>query len=95
MATIEVENATVTRLIEGYGFEVREDIQLKSGDTITKYFTVWNKSVKPQVGDVVRVQGDFSAKIDEYTGKDNVPKRKLSVSINNAEVMVETADAPF
>ena len=93
MATIELEAATVARLIPNYGFEVYEERKLQSGDLAKFYYTVWNKNVKVEVGDVVRVAGDFSAKIDEYTDKTNQPKTKVSVSINNAEVMLE--DAPF
>ena len=93
MATIELEAAKVSRLIPNYGFEVYEEITIKSGDVIKNYYTVWNKAAKVEVGDVVRVSGDFSAKVDSYTGKDNQPRNKVSVSINNAEVMLE--DAPF
>lgn len=95
MATIEIEAATVSRIIQGYGFEVYEERKLQSGDLAKFYYTVWNKTAKVEVGDVVRVAGDFSAKVDEYTGKDNKPKTKVSVSINNAEVMLEENEAPF
>lgn len=92
MATIEIENAKVSRLIPGYGFEVTET-RLVKGEEYKSYYTIWNKEVSVEVGDIVTVQGDFSAKVDSYTGKDNQPRNKVSVSVNNAEVM--TADAPF
>ena len=95
MATIEIENATVTRLIPNYGFEVAEEIQLRSGDTIKAYYTIWNKDFPAQVGDLVTVQGVYSAKIDEYTDKTNTLRTKISVSVNNAEVMSADANAPF
>jgi len=95
MATIELENVKVTRIIEGYGFEVQET-RLVKGEEYKSWFTIWNKEVKPQVGDVVTVQGQYSAKIDEYTDKTNTPRTKISVSVNNAEVMLsDGADAPF
>jgi hypothetical protein len=94
MATIEIENAKVVRIIEGYGFEVVES-RLVKGEEYKSYYTVWNKDVKVQVGDVVTVQGIYSAKIDTYTGKDNVPRNKVSVSVNNAEVMTSGEDLPF
>ena len=95
MATIEIENATVTRIIEGYGFEVQETTLVK-GEERKSWFTVWNKQVKVQVGDKVTVQGDYSAKVDSYTDKTNTPRTKVSVSVNNAEVMLaDQADAPF
>lgn len=94
MATIEVENASVVRIIEGYGFEVAETILIK-GEERKNYYTVWNKTAKVAVGDVVTVQGDYSAKVDSFTGRDNQPRNKVAVSINNAEVMTTTEDAPF
>lgn len=94
MATIEIENAKVVRVIPGYGFEVVES-RLVKGEEYKSYYTVWNKDVKVQVGDVVTVQGIYSAKIDTYTGKDNVPRNKVSVSVNNAEVMTSGEDLPF
>lgn len=95
MATISVDTATVVRLIPGYGFEIAEEIKIKSGDTIKVYYTVWDNKANVAVGDVLSVEGDYSAKLDEYTGADNVPKRKVSVSINNPAIMPATEDAPF
>ena len=94
MATIEIENAKVVRVIEGYGFEVVET-RLVKGEEYKSYFTVWNKEVKVEVGDLVTVQGQYSAKIESYTDKTNTPRTKIAVSVNNAEVMTESADAPF
>ena len=90
MATIEIENAKVTRIIEGYGFEVKETRMVK-GEEYGSWYTVWNKEVKPQVGDTVTVQGQYSLKVDEYEGK-----TRYQISVNNAEVMLaDGADAPF
>lgn len=94
MATIEIENAKVVRVIPNYGFEVVES-RLVKGEEYKSYYTVWNKSVKVAVGDVVTVSGVYSAKIDTYTGKDNQPRNKVSVSVNNAEVMTSKEDLPF
>lgn len=93
MAEITIENAKVVRIIDGYGFEVAETVLIK-GEERKSYFTVWNKSVKVNVGDVVTVTGDYSAKVDSYTDKTNTPRNKVSVSVNNAEVMTGE-DAPF
>lgn len=93
MATITIENAKVSRIIEGWGFEVTES-RLVKGEEYKSYYTVWNKDVKVQLGDIVTVEGDYSAKIDSYTDKTNQPATKLSVSVNNAEVLL-SEDAPF
>lgn len=92
MATINIENGKVSRLIPGYGFEVTE-IRTVKGEEYKSYYTVWNKDVKVEIGDIVTVEGDYSAKVDSYTDKTNTPRTKVSVSVNNAEVML--ADAPF
>ena len=92
MATINIENGKVSRIIEGYGFEVTE-IRTVKGEEYKSYYTVWNRDVKVEVGDIVTVEGDYSAKVDSYTDKTNTPRTKISVSVNNADVMI--ADAPF
>lgn len=92
MATINIENAKVVRVIDGYGFEIVES-RLVKGEEYKSYFTVWNKEVKVSIGDIVTVEGDYSAKVDSYTDKTNTPRTKVSVSVNNAEVLL--ADAPF
>jgi hypothetical protein len=92
MASINIENGKVSRIIEGYGFEVTE-VRMVKGEEYKSYYTVWNKDVKVSLGDIVTVEGDYSAKVDSYTDKTNTPRTKVSVSVNNAEVML--ADAPF
>jgi hypothetical protein len=92
MASINIENGKVSRIIEGYGFEVTE-VRMVKGEDYKSYYTVWNKDVKVSIGDIVTVEGDYSAKVDSYTDKTNTPRTKVSVSVNNAEVML--ADAPF
>jgi len=92
MATINIENGKVSRIIEGYGFELTE-VRFVKGEEYKSYYTVWNKEVKVSLGDIVTVEGDYSAKVDSYTDKTNTPRTKVSVSVNNAEVML--ADAPF
>ena len=83
MAKITV-SGDVIRLLGDKGFVLAEPIRRKSGDsweTVGKnYFSVWCQSL-PTVGDVVEVNGSFSAKLEEYQGK---PQMKLSV--NNATV---------
>jgi hypothetical protein len=92
MAMINIENGKVSRLIPGYGFEVTE-IRFVKGEEYKSYYTVWNNEVKVEIGDIVTVEGIYSAKIDSYTDKTNTPRTKISVSVNNADVMI--ADAPF
>ena len=57
MATINIENGKVSRIIEGYGFELTET-RLVKGEEYKSYYTVWNKEAKVQVGDIVTVAGE-------------------------------------
>lgn len=91
MATIRIDNAKVFKLIPGYGFKAVEEFQLRSGETAKRYFTIWTKENAAE-GDIVSIEGDLSVKIEEYTGKDNLPKTSAAVHVNNAVI---SADAPF
>lgn len=82
----------VNRIIEGYGFEGYETKKTRDGEEFKVYVTVWTKD-KFSMGQLVEVTGDLSAKIDTYTGKDNQPKSKVSLNINDP--VIKQADAPF
>lgn len=93
MATITIENAEVVRIIPKYGFTVVEKVQLRNGDDIDKYYTVWTKETA-EVGERVTVEGELGVKLDEYTDRNNETKQKIAVNVNNALIMKETT-APF
>ena len=93
MARVKIESARVIRIMEGYGFKAEEVIQLRNGSEAKRYYTVWTKT-KVQENDFVSVDGDLSVKVEEYTGKDNVPKVSAGVHINDALVHA-AIDAPF
>ena len=96
MATVTIENATVARIIEGYGFKATEEFTLKSGETAKRWYTVWTKE-QVKEGDKLTIEGNLSVKLEEYTGKDNQPKTSVGVHVNNALVMASDTfeDAPF
>lgn len=94
MATVTIENATVARIIEGYGFVATEEKTIRSGETIKLYYTVWTKEAA-QVGDLLTIEGDLQVKLEEYTGKDNQPKTSAATHVNNALIMKNEVDAPF
>lgn len=91
MAKVEIQNAEVFKIIEGYGFRAVEKFKLRNGDEGKKYYTVWTDQ-KVNEGDVVSIHGDLSVKIEEFTGRDNQPKTAAAIHVNNARI---TADAPF
>lgn len=95
MATVNIDHATVIRIIDNYGFVAVEEIKAKNGETWKKYFTVWTRE-KVAVGDEVEIQGELTVKLEEYTGSDNVPKQKIAVHVNDAFIGNRSgADAPF
>lgn len=91
MAVVKV-TGEVARIIDGYGFKLVETTKGRDGQEKKTWLTVWTKS-PVRVGDVVEVKGDLSTKLEEYTGKDNIPKTSAAIHVNNAEV--RSADAPF
>jgi integrase len=93
MARVKIENARVVKIMEGYGFRAEEVIRLRNGDDAKRYYTVWTKT-QVQENDVVSIAGELSVKVEEYTGRDNVPKVGAAVHINEA-VIQAAIDAPF
>ena len=92
MALITIEAAEVARIIEGYGFKATETTTVK-GEERKTWYTVWTKT-KVSEGDIVSVTGELGVKIEEFTGRDNQPKKVAAIHINNA--LVEAgSEAPF
>jgi len=84
MASIKVKGTVSRVFYEGKGLEVSEQFQTKSGESITKRFTVWLKQPGTyDIGDEVLVEGLYSAEIDNWTNKEGEAKQSIKVSINN------------
>lgn len=92
MAKAHIETATVSRIIQGYGFKCYSERKTKTGDTVKEYYTVWATTPAVKEGDIVEVTGDLSVKLEEFTGRDGNPKQTAAIHINNAKV---TSEAPF
>jgi hypothetical protein len=87
MASIKVKGTISRVFYEGKGLEVSEQFTTKSGESITKRYTVWLKQPGLfDVGDEVSVEGLFSAEIDNWTNKEGEAKQSIKVSINNPSV---------
>jgi hypothetical protein len=87
--TVELE---VSRIIEGYGFKGIEHSSYK-GEERKTYYTVWTDD-KVSEGDKVSVEGLLGVKIEEFTGRDNQPKKVAAIHLNNAKVS-GGSEAPF
>jgi hypothetical protein len=88
MAIIKIKGEISRVFYEGKGLEVVEAFETKTGDKITKRYTVWLK--QPTLfgpGDTVQVEGLYSAEIDNWTNKTGEAKQSIKVSINNPQVI--------
>ena len=84
MASIKVKGTVSRVFYEGKGLEVSEQFQTKSGESITKRYTVWLKQAGTyDVGDELQVEGLYSDEIDNWTNKEGEAKQSIKVSINN------------
>ena len=91
MATINIENAKVEKIITGYGFRASQTTMVK-GEERKTYYTVWTKE-QVNEGDTLTIEGELSVKLEEFTGRDNQPKKVAAIHVNNAMIMKE--DLPF
>lgn len=91
MATVNIENAKVEKIITGYGFRASQTTVVK-GEERKTYYTVWTKEPVTE-GDTLTIEGELSVKLEEFTGRDNQPKKVAAIHVNNAMIMKE--DLPF
>ena len=69
MATINITNATVKRLIRDMGFEAVETYETRNGEPAETKFTVWTSSNNiPGEGSKVNITGNVSVRVEEYNG---------------------------
>jgi hypothetical protein len=99
MARIIIENAEITRVMAGHGFQAETNYTLKSGDIKTEKYTVWTKE-QFQVGQVVNIEGLHSVKMEEFTNQQgeeikyaraHVNTPNVSLSANGSEKVKEAA----
>ena len=93
MASIKVKGTISRVFYEGKGLELSEAYETKSGETITKRYTVWLKTPTTfDIGDTLIVEGLYSAEIDNWTNKEGEAKQTIKVSINNPNLTPVDAD---
>ena len=103
MATISINEATVSKLVGENGAFQIEEIETVNGNQWTRRYTVWSKAVAPEVGTLVTVTGQLSTKAREYTASNGDAKVAVDVNINeplwkqidNETVTVEIIETPF
>ncbi len=93
MALIKIENAEVVFISEGWNFKCKASVKRQDGETMDQWYTVWSKE-PVQKGQIVDVVGTLSTKVEEFTGKDNVPRTTAAIHVNDAKV-TSAVSAPF
>lgn len=87
MARIIIENAEITRVMDGYGFQAETNYTLKTGDVKTEKYTVWTKE-QFQVGQVVSIEGLHSVKMEEFTNQQGEEIKYARAHVNNPNITV-------
>lgn len=93
MAMVKIEGAEVARLIAGYGFKAKAEVPMRNGEKRTEWYTVWSDANVTE-GALVDIVGSLGVKIEEFTGRDNVPKTIAAIHVNDAKVTTSLS-APF
>ena len=94
MAKIQIQNATVDRLISDKGLAVSTTFTKKDGEPGKEKFTVWTDPSGFNVGDTINVTGNLSVRVDEFEG-DNGLVRYAQVNVNQPQVEKAEQDMPF
>ena len=93
MAMIKIEGAEVVFITEGWNFKAKASVPAKDGGTRDEWYTVWTEEPITK-GAIVDVVGTLGTKVEEFTGRDNVPKTTAAIHVNDAKV-TQAAGAPF
>ena len=94
MAKIQIQGATVDRIISDKGLAVSTTFTRKDGEPGKEKFTVWTDPTGYSVGDVLDVVGNLSVRVDEFEG-DNGTVRYAQVNVNNPRIEKTEQDMPF
>jgi len=94
MAKIQIQGATVDRLISDKGLAVSTSFTRKDGEAGKEKFTVWIDPAGYAVGDVINVVGNLSVRVDEFEGDSGIV-RYAQVNVNNPKVEKVAEEMPF
>jgi hypothetical protein len=83
MATISINEATVSKHVGENGAFQIEEIETVNGNQWTRRYTVWSKDVTPEIGTLVTVAGQLSTKAREYQANNGDTKVAVDVNIND------------
>jgi len=63
------------------GFRVVEE-STKDGKTYTQRYTIWSEGIGVAEGDIISLSGFLSAKVSEWTDKDQQVRHSVELSLN-------------
>lgn len=92
MAYVSIKEATIDRLIPGYGLVISENYTDEKGEARKAYFTVWTQE-KYEVGETINVRGILGVRVNTYENKMGEEKTVAESHVNDPKI--EKADAPF
>lgn len=93
MAMIKIEGAEVVFVTEGWNFKAKASVPAKDGGTRDEWYTVWTEQAIAK-GSVVDIVGTLGTKVEEFTGRDNVPKTIAAIHVNDPKI-TSSVSAPF
>lgn len=93
MALVKIEGAEVVFITEGWNFKAKAAVPAKDGNTRDEWYTVWTDQ-RVEKGAIVDIVGTLGTKVEEFTGRDNVPRTTAAIHVNDAKV-TPSASAPF
>jgi hypothetical protein len=96
MAKVIVEG-TITRTIPDRGFVVSETYTTKAGEPRETKYTVWldNRDNIPADGTRVKVEGNFSARLERFTNSEGKQIEYVANHVNQPQVTIITQPNEF
>jgi hypothetical protein len=68
------------------GFRVVEE-STKGGKTYTQRYTIWSEGIGVAEGDIISLSGFLSAKVSEWTDKDQQVRHSVELSLNSPRLV--------
>ena len=90
MAIVQLKDVKVYATFSK-GFRVVEESKGRDGKDYSTRWTIWSDTLGVREGDVVSLSGFLSAKVNDWTDKDNVIRHSVELSINSPRL---SGDAP-
>ena len=88
MAIVNLKNVKVYATFSK-GFRVIEESKGKDGKDYSQRWTVWSDGLGVAEGDIVSLSGFLSAKVNEWTDKDQQVRHSVELSLNSPRLSTD------